>query len=42
MGKVVISVCSAVLSVAGILLACKQAAGDVNQAAQAIRDYRNA
>ena len=42
MGKIVVSICSAVLSVAGVLVACNNAAGDVNRAVQVIRDYRKA
>ena len=42
MGKVVISVCSAVLSVVGILVSCNQAVGEFNKAAQAVKEYRNA
>jgi|GEM_PF-2863245 len=42
MGKVVVSIFSAVLSVAGVLIACNNAVGDVNRAAQVVREYRNA
>ena len=42
MGKVVISVCSVVLSMVGVVVACHQAMGEVNRAASAVRKYHNA
>ena len=42
MGKVAISIFSAVLSVAGVLLACQKAAVDVKNAGQVVKNFRNA